>query len=176
MHGGIWVHYQQTLGGSICTESINTPMFTLPHSIQCRLDTVYRKPLSWFYLSRCVHCIWFIAILESKEPIVESIWQTTHDTDKWTCQTQANGVSLSEMDCNYTRAWAWREENIINSVRMELEKSAPGSPLSHGCLAEYMNPAQCCPMLTTHNTLLLPAELETTFLSLPWRHWRFLAC
>lgn len=67
-----------------------------------KLDTGnQRKSLWWFY-----H--WIAHVLNmlcyspgDKESIFELTEHTAHDTDKWTCQTSANGVSLSKMYCKH---------------------------------------------------------------------------
>lgn len=69
--------------------------------------------------------------------LLESIECGVHDSDKWTCQTRANGVGISQTHYKYQAVLYFQGENLISSVVAKLEDSVSlGSPLNLN-LADY---------------------------------------
>lgn len=56
-----------------------------------------------------------------KGTLLESIKYGVHDTDKWTCQTWANGVGISQIHYKYQAGLHFQGENLISSVAAKLE-------------------------------------------------------
>lgn len=69
--------------------------------------------------------------------LVESIECGVHDTDKWTCQTWANGVGISQTHYKYQAGLYFQGENLISTVVAKLEDFVSlGFPLNLS-LADY---------------------------------------
>lgn len=58
--------------------------------------------------------------------LLESIECGVHDTDKWTCQTWANGVGISQIHCKYQAGMYFQGENLISCVVANLEDCLTG--------------------------------------------------
>jgi hypothetical protein len=56
-----------------------------------------------------------------KGTLLGSIECGVHDTDKWTCQTWANGVGISQIHYKYQAGLHFQGENLISSVAAKLE-------------------------------------------------------